>query len=84
MKKNKKNLKKLTLNKNVVSKLEEGQIQGGTVLTLACPQTVFCPRTLACPNTFLCPKTALCPQTLDCPIRTLDCSFAGCPTNFVC
>ncbi|PTX64025.1 hypothetical protein C8N46_101635 [Kordia periserrulae] len=71
MKKKKTNLKKLTLNKKVVSKLEEGQVNGGTLITLACPVTLLCPRTLACPDTWL------CPQTLDCPL-TLDCSFNGC------
>lgn len=81
MKKKKMSLKKLTLNKKVVSKLEEGQVSGGTIVTLACPVTIFCPRTLVCPNTFICPQTALCPETLDCPIETLACSFAGCPSN---
>ena len=85
MKKNKKSLKKLTLNKKVVSNLEENQVSGGTIATLVnCPQTIFCPRTIACPNTFICPQTAICPQTLRCPIKTLDCSFAGCPSGIVC
>ncbi|AXG69291.1 hypothetical protein KORDIASMS9_01511 [Kordia sp. SMS9] len=88
MKKKKTNLKKLTLNKNVVSKLEESQVQGGTVVTLACPVTIFCPRTIInCPDTFLCPKTLDCPLTLDCP------SFGGqgcgsfiddCPSALAC
>lgn len=75
MKKNKTSLKKLSLNKNVVSKLENGQISGGTILSAACPRTLLCPRTvLNCPQTFACPQTALCPQTLNCP------TFGNCPS----
>ncbi|WP_156168444.1 class I lanthipeptide [Kordia zhangzhouensis] len=86
MKKNKKSVQKLSLNKSVISKLEEGQVNGGTIITLACPQTLLCPRTvLNCPQTLLCPQTALCPQTLDCPL-TLDCPSLvdGCGSQFIC
>ncbi|MGH1385417.1 class I lanthipeptide [Kordia sp.] len=53
MKKNKKSLKKLTLNKKVVSNLENSQVTGGTMVTLACPVTIFCP-TRFCLTRFNC------------------------------
>ncbi|WP_298507713.1 hypothetical protein [uncultured Kordia sp.] len=53
MKKNKKSLKKLTLNKNIVSNLEKSQVSGGTFLTAACPVTLFCP-TRFCLTRFNC------------------------------
>ncbi|MBC8754384.1 hypothetical protein H2O64_06855 [Kordia sp. YSTF-M3] len=86
MKKNKKSLKKLTLNKKVVSSLEESQVSGGTIVSIACP-TLFCPTRFNCPTLqFDCPTLRIdCQQTLDSGcIKTLDCSLAGCPTNFVC
>lgn len=82
MKKSKKSLKKLTLNKKVVSNLEENQVSGGTLVT------VFCPTQLNCPTVFDCPTlNPDCIKTLnprDCIIRTLDCSYAGCPSRFLC
>ncbi|MCH2193426.1 class I lanthipeptide [Kordia sp.] len=68
MKKNKKSLKKLTLNKNVVSNLEKSQVNGGTIVTLACPVTLFCP-TRFCPTRFNCPTLNI----IQCgTIRTID------------
>ena len=85
MKKNKKSLKKLTLNKKVVSNLEENQVSGGTIVSIACP-TLFCPTRFNCPTFGNCPTLRIdCKVTLDSGcVRTLDCSLAGCPTNFVC
>lgn len=84
MKKNKKSLKKLSLNKNVISNLENGQVVGGTVITIVvCPiVTRFnCPiLTPACPDTLICPIRTFD----DCPILTTDCSFVGCPTDRTC
>lgn len=97
MKKKKTNLKKLKLNKNVISNLEEGQVQGGTQVSvlvicpaptlLNCPpQTLICPRTLDCPDTFLCPQTLNCPQTLDCPSINVGCGswIDACPSALAC
>jgi hypothetical protein len=82
MKKNKKNLKKLTLNKNVVSKLEESQVNGGIVVTVFCVTQLNCPTILNCPT--LNPNCLKTLNPRDCLIRTIDCSFVGCITNFVC
>jgi hypothetical protein len=85
MKKNKKTLKKLSLNKKVVSNLEGSQVSGGTIVSIACP-TLFCPTRFNCPTFGACPTLRIdCIQTLDSGcIRTLDCSFAGCPSGIVC
>jgi hypothetical protein len=79
MKKKKRSVTKLSLNKNVVSKLEAQQTSGGTIVSGAgCPvpiNTVWnCPiRTINCPDTWLCPIV-----TIDCPPLTVDCpSFDG-------
>lgn len=81
MKKNKKSIKKLTLNKNVVSKLESNQVSGGTFVTTACPVTVFCP-TKFCPTVF-CPTKLNCPTLGGCPTFNGCPSLAGgCPTTF--
>ncbi|WP_046758986.1 class I lanthipeptide [Kordia jejudonensis] len=85
MKKNKKSVKKLSLNKNVISNLENNQVVGGTVVTLVvCPVvTRFnCPiLTPACPIL----TNGICPiLTPACPIITADCSLAGCPSDFIC
>jgi hypothetical protein len=81
MKKNKKSIKKLTLNKNVVSKLESNQVNGGTFVTLACPVTVFCPTrycpTIFCVTKFNCPTLGGCPTFNGCPSLA-----GGCPTTF--
>ncbi|WP_420571532.1 class I lanthipeptide [Kordia sp.] len=82
MKKNKKTLKKLSLNKKVVSNLEKGQVSGGTIVSIVgCPVTVFCPRTVICPRTAICPRTVGCP-----PIRTIDCPSIvdGCGSALIC
>ncbi|WP_430410598.1 class I lanthipeptide [Kordia sp.] len=83
MKKNKKSLKKLSLNKDVISNLENGRINGGApVSVVICPIiTRFnCPiLTPACPDTLICPIL-----TPACPILTADCSLAGCPTDRIC
>ena len=82
MKKNKKSLKKLSLNKNVISKLEEGNVTGGTILTAACPVTIFCP-TRFCPTKFNCPTLFNCPTFGGCPTLNGCPSLAGgCPTTF--
>lgn len=48
------NLKKLALNKKVVSNLEQNQVNGGTIITLVgCPVTLFCP-TRFCVTQFNC------------------------------
>ena len=79
----------MSLNKNVVSNLENGQIQGGTGLSV-----FICP----IPTRFNCPiLTPACPiiTRFDCPILTVgDCPILtvgncpslvdGCPTDFVC
>ncbi|MGH1385418.1 hypothetical protein [Kordia sp.] len=89
MKKNKKSLKKLTLNKKVVSKLEGQQTIGGTGFTVViCPiETRWnCPiLTANCPQTWICPidtrwncpiDTLACPiDTIACPIDTVACPF---------
>lgn len=85
MKKKKKSLKKLSLNKNVISSLENGQINGGTgfsVWICPIPSLFNCPiLTPACPIlTPACPTDTI----IDCPIQTLDCSFAGCPSDRTC
>lgn len=69
MKKNKKSLKKLKLNKDVVSNLDKNSIQGGTIVTLACPVTIFCP-TRFCFTRFNCETLNIieCNTT----IQTLD------------
>jgi hypothetical protein len=83
MKKNKKSLKKLKLNKNVISSLENRQVNGGAQISVfICPIiTRFnCPiLTPACPDTLICPIL-----TPACPILTADCSLAGCPSDFIC
>ncbi|WP_430410599.1 class I lanthipeptide [Kordia sp.] len=84
MKKNKKSLKKLSLNKNVVSNLENNQISGGTnVSVFICPiETRFnCPIvTLVCETLQIqCVKTI----SPDCLI-TRVCSQLGCPSDFIC
>ena len=88
MKKNKKSLKKLTLNKKVVSNLESQQTKGGTVVSIvACPiETIWnCPiLTTNCPQTLICPIDTRwnCPiDTLVCPIDTIACPIdtVGCP-----
>ncbi len=84
MKKKKRSLKKLSLNKKVVSNLDNAELNGGTgvVSVIVCPirsVLIACPiRTLDCPKTFICPI-----QTLDCPIQTTNCSIAGCPIESV-
>ena len=85
MKKKKKNLKKLSLNKNVISNLENGQIVGGTLITIVvCPIiTRFnCPiLTPACPIL----TNQICPiLTPACPITTTTNSAVGCPSDFIC
>lgn len=91
MKKKKKSLKKLMLNKSVVSKLEKNQTNGGAPATLACPiNTRFnCPDTLICPiDTLACPiVTRICPiETLACPIDTIACPIntLACPDTNYC
>lgn len=93
MKKNKKSLKKLSLNKNVVSNLEAQQTSGGTIVTrTGCPipiNTLWnCPiRTIACPDTWLCITENCPPLTTDCPSFDGGCgslvdgcgSALGCP-----
>ncbi|WP_046758987.1 class I lanthipeptide [Kordia jejudonensis] len=82
MKKNKKSVQKLTLNKKVVSNLEREQISGGTILTAACPNTIFCP-TRFCPTKFNCPTLYNCPTFVTCPTLGGCPSLAGgCPTTF--
>ncbi|WP_430410600.1 class I lanthipeptide [Kordia sp.] len=82
MKKNKKSLKKLTLNKKVVSNLEREQVSGGTILTSPCPVTIFCP-TRFCPTKFNCPTLFNCPTFGGCPTFGACPSIAGgCPTTF--
>ena len=75
MKKNKKSIKKLTLNKKVVSNLEEGQINGGTGFTIiACPQSIYCP-------SVFCISAAI-----PCPIITttnIPSIAGGCPTTYL-
>ena len=70
MKKKKISLKKLTLNKKVVSNLESSQANGGTFVTLACP-TLFCPTRFNCPTLqFNCPTLNI----IECqtgPIKTI-------------
>lgn len=66
MKKNKKSLKKLTLNKNVVSNLESGQVSGGTFLTALCPVTIFCP-TRFCVTRFNCETLNI----IECGLQTV-------------
>ena len=75
MKKNKKSIKKLTLNKNVVSNLENSQINGGTFVTLACP-TLFCPTQFNCPSfRYNCPTLNI----VECQTTTLQTVFGpGC------
>lgn len=89
MKKNKKSLKKLTLNKKVVSNLESQQTNGGAPISvfvcpietiLNCPiLTTNCPQTWICPveSRFICPTDSLvCPiETAVCPIDTIGCPF---------
>jgi len=80
MKKKKLSLKKLSLNKKVVSNLEGQQTNGGVFVTQVCPIV-----TLACPGTWICPvETRFCPrETWICPIDTKFCptdSFV-CPTD---
>ncbi|WP_156168442.1 class I lanthipeptide [Kordia zhangzhouensis] len=88
MKKKKRSLKKLTLNKNVVSNLENNQVNGGAPATLLCPinTRLNCPDTLICPiETIACPivtrincpiETLVCPiETLACPINTIACPY---------
>lgn len=93
MKKNKKSLKKLSLNKNVVSSLENGQVSGGAKISVQiCPiETVYnCPTV----SVYYCPIKSI---NNDCPISTFDngclttppvsrfdCSALGCPTNVYC
>ncbi|AXG69292.1 hypothetical protein KORDIASMS9_01512 [Kordia sp. SMS9] len=90
MKKNKRSLKKLALNKSVVSKLESQQANGGAQLSVqVCPVPVDtfwnCPiDTLVCPiDTWICPiDTKICPiDTLVCPIDTIACPIdtIACP-----
>lgn len=68
MKKKKTNFKKLALNKKVVSNLEKSQVNGGTIITLACPVTIFCP-TRFCFTEFNCETLNI----IECgTIRTLD------------
>ena len=90
MKKKKTNLKKLTLNKKVVSNLERQQANGGAPISVnICPiVTRFnCPiNTLACPDTVICPIVTRfnCPiDTLVCPIETIDCPTLACPIDTV-
>ncbi|PTX64024.1 hypothetical protein C8N46_101634 [Kordia periserrulae] len=90
MKKKKANLKKLSLNKKVVSNLESQQANGGAPYSVnICPINTFynCPiNTLACPNTLICPiDTRLqCPiDTLVCPIETIECPTLACPIDTV-
>lgn len=86
MKKNKRSLKKLALNKSVVSKLESQQANGGVQISVQiCPDPntfLNCPiDTWKCPiDTWICPiDTQICPiDTLVCPIDTL-----GCPTETI-
>lgn len=86
MKKNKKTIKKLSLNKKVVSNLESQQTNGGAIVTQICPiNTLNCPGTWICPietrycprPTWICPiDTQICPiETLACPIDTLACPY---------
>jgi hypothetical protein len=86
MKKNKKSLKKLSLNKKVVSNLEGQQANGGAFVTQVCPIiTINCPGTWICPiDTRYCPKetwvcpidTRICPiETIACPTDTLACPY---------
>jgi len=89
MKKNKRSLKKLTLNKNIVSKLEGLQANGGAAASgLVCPidtrwncpiNTLVCPDTLICPieTRWICPTDSLvCPiDTKVCPIETIACPY---------
>lgn len=91
MKNKKRSLKKLTLNKNVVSKLESQQTNGGTQVSvlIVCPiDTLVCPidtrwncpiDTLICPidTRWNCPiDTLVCPiETIACPIETIACPF---------
>ena len=86
MKKNKKGLKKLSLNKNVISKLKEGQLSGGTNNSLGCPVTYFCP-TEFCLTDRDCPTLRInCIKTLnpnDC-IISIGCSFPVCNSAFTC
>lgn len=73
MKKNKKSIKKLTLNKKVVSNLESSQANGGTIVSLACPS-------LFCPTNFNCPTLAFNCKTLDirdCQIPTTTIQTLG-------
>ncbi|MEM6722283.1 MAG: class I lanthipeptide [Bacteroidota bacterium] len=94
MKKKKRSLKKLTLNKSVVSKLEGQQAVGGSPVsllivcpidTLVCPiDTLFkCPiDTLLCPTEtrFNCPIDSLaCPSVKICPPTSLACPSEACP-----
>ncbi len=81
MKKNKKTLKKLSLNKKVVSNLEGQQTTGGALTVQICPiNTVLCPV-----GTWICPiETQLCPrETWVCPIDTKICPIESiaCPTG---
>ncbi|MCH2193425.1 hypothetical protein [Kordia sp.] len=92
MKKNKRSLKKLTLNKKVVSKLEGQQANGGTGIftVVVCPietrwncpiLTINCPRTLVCPiDTLACPiDTIACPtDSIACPTDSI-----ACPTDTI-
>ncbi|WP_298419483.1 class I lanthipeptide [uncultured Kordia sp.] len=86
MKKNKKSLKKLSLNKDVISNLENGRINGGAPITVViCPiVTRFnCPvLTPACPIL----TNPICPiLTPACPIQSrFVCSDVGCPSDFIC
>lgn len=85
MKKKKTSLKKLSLNKDVISSLENNQVTGGAPASLwICPiDTRFnCPiLTPACPI-----LTPACPiLTPACPILTPACPISlagGCPTTF--
>lgn len=66
MKKNKKSIKKLTLNKKVVSNLENSQVTGGTFVTLVCPVTMFCP-TRFCLTKFNCETL----NPIECGLQTV-------------
>lgn len=85
MKKKKTNLKKLALNKKVVSNLEKGQVNGGTIVTLACPVTLFCP-TRFCVTQFNCETLNLleCRTTIQSVGGPCTSVVDACPSEFGC
>ncbi|MFK7750078.1 MAG: hypothetical protein AB8B65_16925 [Kordia sp.] len=75
MKKNKKSLKKLTLNKKVVSNLESQQTVGGTFISVVvCPiDTVFCPSNF-CPSRLINCETQ---NIVECQTTTIRPTLVG-------